>query len=68
MQWVPAVPGDWAFEHLARSAVQTTLGSRRVRVCSKEDLITMKRAARRPQDLVDLEQLNADRSPWSRSR
>ena len=59
MQWVPGVPGDWAFEHLARSAVETTLGPRRVRVCSKEDLLAMKRAAGRPQDLVDLEQLGA---------
>jgi hypothetical protein len=63
MQWVPGVPGDWAFEHLARSAVATTLGPRRVQVCSKEDLIAMKRAAGRPQDLVDLEQLGADSSP-----
>ena len=63
MQWVPGVPGDWAFEHLARSAVETTLGARRVRVCSKEDLIAMKRAAGRPQDLVDLEQLGAHPSP-----
>jgi hypothetical protein len=63
MQWVPGVPGDWAFEHLARSAVETSLGTRKVRVCSKEDLITMKRAAGRPQDLVDLEELGAEGSP-----
>ena len=62
MQWVPGVPGDRAFEHLARSAVETTLGPRKVRVCSKEDLLAMKRAAGRPQDLVDLEQLGADPS------
>jgi len=59
MQWVPGVPGDWAFEHLARSAVETSLGARTVRVCSKKDLIAMKRAAGRPQDLVDLQELGA---------
>jgi hypothetical protein len=59
MQWVPGVPGDWAFEHLARSVVETSLGTRKVRLCSKEDLITMKRAAGRPQDLVDLQELGA---------
>jgi hypothetical protein len=62
MQWVPGVPGDWAFEHLARSAVETSLGTHTVRLCSKEDLIAMKRAAGRPQDLVDLQELGADRS------
>jgi hypothetical protein len=59
MQWVPGVPGDWAFEHLQRAAVDTALGALRVRVCSKTDLIAMKRAAGRPQDLVDLEELGA---------
>jgi hypothetical protein len=63
MQWVPGVPGDRAFEHLTRSAVETSLGTRPVRVCSRADLIAMKHAAGRPQDLVDLEQLGADSSP-----
>jgi hypothetical protein len=57
MQWVPGIPGDLAFEHLARGAVVTSLGGRPVRVCSREDLIAMKRAAGRPQDLLDLEEL-----------
>lgn len=59
MQWVPGIPGELAFEHLARAAVETSLGGRPVRVCSREDLIAMKRAAGRPQDLLDLEQLGA---------
>jgi hypothetical protein len=63
MQWVPGVPGDRAFEHLVRSAVETSLGNRRLRVCSRADLIAMKHAAGRPQDLVDLEQLGTDPSP-----
>jgi len=59
MQWVPGIPGDLAFEHLTRSAVETSLAGRPVRVCSREDLIAMKRAAGRTQDLLDLEQLGA---------
>ena len=59
MQWVPGIPGDLAFSHLTSNAVDTSLGGRRVRVCSREDLIAMKRAAGRPQDLVDLEALGA---------
>jgi hypothetical protein len=59
VQWVPGVPGDRAFEHLQRAAVDTALGALRVRACSKTDLIAMKRAAGRPQDLVDLEELGA---------
>jgi hypothetical protein len=59
MQWVPGVPGELAYEHLARNAVDTTLGGHPVRVCSRDDLIAMKRAAGRPQDLVDLQELGA---------
>src|SRR4051794_11956056 len=59
MQWVPGIPGDLAFEHLSRGAIDTSLGGRRVRVCSRDDLVEMKRAAGRPQDLVDLQELGA---------
>jgi hypothetical protein len=59
MQWVPGIPGDLAFEHLTRGAVETALSGHRVRVCSRSDLIAMKRAAGRPQDLVDLQELGA---------
>jgi hypothetical protein len=62
MQWVPGVPGDLAYEHLARSAIETSLGVHTLRVCSKDDLIAMKRAAGRPQDLVDLQELGAGAS------
>ena len=62
MQWVPGIPGESAFEHLARGAVETTLTGRRIRICSRSDLIEMKRAAGRPQDLVDLRELGAQPS------
>ena len=57
MQWVPGIPGDLAFEHLTRGAIMTSLGDRPVRVCSRDDLITMKRAGGRSQDRLDLEEL-----------
>ena len=59
MQWVPGVPGGLAQKHLARSAIKTTLGVHALRVCSKEDLTAMRRAAARPQDLVDVQELGA---------
>jgi hypothetical protein len=57
MQWVPGIPGDLALEHLTRGAIVTALGGRPVRVCSRDDLIAMKRAAGRSQDLLDLDEL-----------
>src|SRR3954451_19961358 len=59
MQWVPGIPGELAFTHLSDRAVDTSVLDRPVRVCSRDDLIAMKRAAGRPQDLVDLQELGA---------
>ena len=59
MQWVPGIPGDVAYPHLRAAAVATTLGGHEIRVCSREDLITMKRAAGREQDRIDLRSLGA---------
>ncbi len=67
MQWVPGIEADQAYERLRRAAVPTELDGRPVLVCSREDLITMKRTAGRPQDLVDLRELGEDISA-TRSR
>ncbi|MDQ3997293.1 MAG: hypothetical protein M3303_09770, partial [Gemmatimonadota bacterium] len=59
MQWVPGIEVDRAYEVLRAGAVRTELAGHPVLVCSREDLLTMKRAAKRPQDLVDLRELGA---------
>jgi len=51
---------------LARTAVTFDLDGLRVKVASLEDLITMKRAAGRPKDLVELEILGALREELDR--
>lgn len=60
MQWVPGIEADQAFDVPRRAAVSTELEGHPVLVCSREDLIAMKRAAGRPQDLVDLHELGED--------
>lgn len=60
---VLAVPaGVDGYEQLARSAVSVDLGEVVVKVATLEDLITMKRAAARPKDLIEVEILSALRA------
>ena len=59
MQWVPGIDAERAYEQLSHAFVDGEIAGNRVRVCSREDLIAMKRAAARPQDLEDLRQLGA---------
>ena len=47
------------FDDLWSRATNVVLGGREIRVASLEDLITMKRVAARPQDLLDIEKLEA---------
>jgi predicted nucleotidyltransferase len=47
------------FDDLWARATNVLLGGREIRVASLEDLITMKRTAARPQDLLDIEKLEA---------
>ncbi|MEO7197127.1 MAG: nucleotidyl transferase AbiEii/AbiGii toxin family protein [Solirubrobacterales bacterium] len=56
---VGGLPGVPAFSKLAPRAVAVELAGVRVMVCSLEDLRAMKEAAGRPQDLVDLANLDA---------
>lgn len=51
--------GTGGYEDLIKQAIEVDLGSTRVRVTSLEDLIRMKKAAGRPKDLVELQNLNA---------
>lgn len=57
MQWVPGVPGEFAYHHLAQTAVDATVLELPLRFCSLEDLRTMKETAGRPRDLDDLQHL-----------
>lgn len=51
--------GDGTFGDLAPHAVERTFLGHRVRFCSYDDLLRMKRAAGRAQDKVDIESLKA---------
>jgi hypothetical protein len=53
--------GAPSYNALRRHADVMELGGQSVRVASIEDMLAMKRAAGRPQDLVDLESLEATR-------
>jgi hypothetical protein len=57
MQWIPGIDADQAYERLAASAESADAFGVEIKVCSLADLRQMKRAAGRPQDLVDLEDL-----------
>ena len=56
-QWVPGIDAEQAWATLDASAIELDFDGSAIRVCSLEDLRTMKRTAARAQDLVDLERL-----------
>jgi predicted nucleotidyltransferase len=58
LQGLPQVPG---FDQLSAGATEVDMDGLRVRVCSLEDLMAMKRASDRPRDRDDLEALEAAR-------
>lgn len=51
-----------SWHRLTENAEEVRLGRRRLRVCSYEDLLAMKLAAGREQDLIDVRNLKASRS------
>jgi hypothetical protein len=57
MQWVPGIEEDGAYQRLAADALEGNVFGVPVKVCSLENLRTMKRAADRPVDREDLEAL-----------
>jgi hypothetical protein len=60
MQWVAGIKTDLAYSELAPRAVPVTFRDTQIQVCALDHLRAMKRAAARPQDLQDLEQLGEE--------
>jgi hypothetical protein len=59
MQWIPGIGGELAYPKLARDAITANVRGVPVSVCSREHLLSRNRAADRPLDRADLDQLEA---------
>ncbi len=59
MQWISGVSGELAYPELARDAITADVQGVPVTVCSRSHLVAMKRAADRPLDRADLDQLGS---------
>jgi hypothetical protein len=57
MQWIPGIEAEHAYPVLHAEAATVRVFGTEIRICSLEHLRAMKRAADRPQDRLDLEQL-----------
>jgi hypothetical protein len=60
MQWLSGIDFDDLYTKLDHEAIESTVDGVLVHVCSLEHLRAMKRAAGRPQDLIDLQRLGED--------
>ncbi|HEY3866520.1 MAG TPA: hypothetical protein VGL54_10605 [Solirubrobacteraceae bacterium] len=60
MQWLSGVDFDDLYTELDHGTIESSIDGVPVRVCGLEHLRAMKRAAGRPQDLKDLEQLSGE--------
>jgi hypothetical protein len=61
MQWIPGIGDDLAYPELSEAAITAQVRGAPVSVCSRAHLIAMKRAADRPLDQADLDQLEKQR-------
>lgn len=59
MQWVAGIDEDPAYAALAREAITVPFRDGPLLVCGLEQLIAMKRAAGREQDLIDIRELES---------
>jgi hypothetical protein len=59
-QWVKGIEADDLYAELYREALAGEVEGVAVHVCGLDDLRMMKRAAGRPQDLIDLQRLGED--------
>jgi predicted nucleotidyltransferase len=57
MQWLGGIDVEDLYTELAPGAIESSVDGVPVRVCGLDALLTMKRAAGRPQDLEDLKRL-----------
>jgi hypothetical protein len=57
MQWIPGIEGDPAYPALLREAITATFRGKQLLVCGLDHLRSMKLAAGREQDLLDLREL-----------
>jgi hypothetical protein len=60
MQWLSGIDFDDLYTKLDHEAIESTVDGVLVHVCGLDDLRMMKRAAGRPQDLIDLQRLGED--------
>jgi predicted nucleotidyltransferase len=60
MQWLGGIDTEDLYTELARGALESSVAGVPVRVCGLDALLTMKRAAGRPQDLEDLKRLEIE--------
>jgi hypothetical protein len=60
MQWLSGIDFDDLYTKLDHEAIESTVDGVLVHVCGIDDLRMMKRAAGRPQDLIDLQRLGED--------
>jgi hypothetical protein len=62
MQWIPGIAVESAYSDLAGDAISAEVRGIPVSVCSRAHLLAMKRAADRPLDRADIDQLEEEQA------